>query len=203
MIYKLVKKKIHKMASASHVVNNKEKEVGGDKHPPTTPSVKGGGVGELRSLRGSDAQYSDSDDALPNYSEAPWKIISSYFENQHLKRLVRHQIESYNDFINIQIERTIGMFNPVMIASEQDFDKKTRRYKLEIEVKFDKFHLYRAQIHENNGATKLMFPQEARLRNFTYASTTVSQGAAEYSHWKNANHVEIVCLHFESIRSHQ
>ena len=180
MIYKLVKKKIHKMASASHVVNNKEKEVGGDKHPPTTPSVKGGGVGELRSLRGSDAQYSDSDDALPNYSEAPWKIISSYFENQHLKRLVRHQIESYNDFINIQIERTIGMFNPVMIASEQDFDKKTRRYKLEIEVKFDKFHLYRAQIHENNGATKLMFPQEARLRNFTYASTMTVDANIKY-----------------------
>jgi DNA-directed RNA polymerase II subunit RPB2 len=168
------------MASASHVVNNKEKEVGGDKHPPTTPSVKGGGVGELRSLRGSDAQYSDSDDALPNYSEAPWKIISSYFENQHLKRLVRHQIESYNDFINIQIERTIGMFNPVMIASEQDFDKKTRRYKLEIEVKFDKFHLYRAQIHENNGATKLMFPQEARLRNFTYASTMTVDANIKY-----------------------
>ena len=180
MIYKLVKKKTHKMASASHVVNNKEKEVGGDKHPPTTPSVKGGGVGELRSLRGSDAQYSDSDDALPNYSEAPWKIISSYFENQHLKRLVRHQIESYNDFINIQIERTIGMFNPVMIASEQDFDKKTRRYKLEIEVKFDKFHLYRAQIHENNGATKLMFPQEARLRNFTYASTMTVDANIKY-----------------------
>lgn len=30
--------------------------------------------------------------------------------------------------------------------------------------------MYRPQIHENNGAIKLMFPQEARLRNFTYAS---------------------------------
>jgi hypothetical protein len=30
--------------------------------------------------------------------------------------------------------------------------------------------LYRPQIHENNGATKLMFPQEVRSRNFTYAS---------------------------------
>jgi len=168
------------MASASHVVNNKEKEVGGDKHPPTTPSVKGEGVGELRSLRGSDAKYDDYDDTRPDYSEAPWKIISSYFEDQHLKRLVRHQIESYNDFVNVQIERTIGMFNPVMIASEQDFDKKTRRYKLEIEVKFDKFHLYRAQIHENNGATKLMFPQEARLRNFTYASTMTVDANIKY-----------------------
>ena len=92
--------------------------------------------------------YNDYDDTHSEYSEAPWKIISSYFVDQHLKRLVRHQIESYNDFIGVQIERTIGMFNPVMIASEQDFDKKNRKYKLEIEVNFDKFHLYRAQIHE-------------------------------------------------------
>ena len=125
-------------------------------------------------------KYDDYDDTHSDYSEAPWKIISSYFENQHLKRLVRHQIESYNDFIGVQIERTIGMFNPVMIASEQDFDKKNRKYKLEIEVNFDKFHLYRAQIHENNGATKLMFPQEARLRNFTYASTMTVDANIKY-----------------------
>ena len=156
MIYKVVKNEVYKMASASHVVNNIEKEVGGD------------------------AKYDDYDDTRADYSEAPWKIISSYFEDQYLKRLVRHQIESYNDFVNVQIERTIGMFNPVMIASEQDFDKKTRRYKLEIEVKFDKFHLYRAQIHENNGATKLMFPQEARLRNFTYASTMTVDANIKY-----------------------
>lgn len=30
----------------------------------------------------------------------------------------------------------------------------------------------RPQIHENNGSTKVMFPNEARLRNFTYASAT-------------------------------
>jgi DNA-directed RNA polymerase II subunit RPB2 len=125
-------------------------------------------------------KYDDYDDAHSEYSEAPWKIISSYFEDQHLKRLVRHQIESYNDFIGVQIERTIGMFNPVMISSEQDFDKKNRKYKLEIEVNFDKFHLYRAQIHENNGATKLMFPQEARLRNFTYASTMTVDANIKY-----------------------
>ena len=125
-------------------------------------------------------KYHDYDDTHSEYSEAPWKIISSYFENQHLKRLVRHQIESYNDFIGVQIERTIGMFNPVMISSEQDFDKKNRKYKLEIEVNFDKFHLYRAQIHENNGATKLMFPQEARLRNFTYASTMTVDANIKY-----------------------
>jgi DNA-directed RNA polymerase II subunit RPB2 len=37
-------------------------------------------------------------------------------------------------------------------------------------VTFENFQIYRPQIHENNGATKIMFPHEARLRNFTYAS---------------------------------
>ena len=104
------------------------------------------------------------------YIETPWHIIASYFKSQHLERLVRHQLESYNNFVSYQILKTIEMFNPVHIASEQDFDAKSGKYALELFVTFENFHIYRPQIHENNGAIKLMFPQEARLRNFTYAS---------------------------------
>jgi len=104
------------------------------------------------------------------YIETPWDIIESYFKGQHLQRLVRHQLESYNNFVGYQINKTIEMFNPVHIASEQDFDAKSEKYSLEIFITFENFHIYRPQIQENNGATKLMFPQEARLRNFTYAS---------------------------------
>jgi DNA-directed RNA polymerase II subunit RPB2 len=63
------------------------------------------------------------------------------------------------------------MFNPVHIASEQDLDPVTKKHSLEIFITFENFHIYRPQIHENNGAIKLMFPQEARLRNFTYSSS--------------------------------
>ena len=104
------------------------------------------------------------------YIETPWSIIESYFKGQHLERLVRHQLESYNNFVNYQIIKTIEMFNPVHIASDQDFDVKSGKHSLEIFVTFENFHMYRPQIHENNGATSLMFPQVARLRNFTYAS---------------------------------
>ena len=102
--------------------------------------------------------------------EDPWSIIESYFKNCHLEQLVRHQLESYNDFVNFQIIKTIEMFNPVIVKSENDYDEKSDKYKLEIYITFENFNTYRPQIHENNGATKLMFPQEARLRNFTYAS---------------------------------
>ena len=99
-----------------------------------------------------------------------WPLINSYFSTEHLEQLVRHQTESYNDFISRKIPNTIEMFNPVLITSEHDYDKKSDKYALEISITFDNFGIYRPQIHENNGATKLMFPQEARLRNFTYAS---------------------------------
>jgi len=102
--------------------------------------------------------------------EIPWTIINSYFSNQHLKQLIRHQIESYNDFISRQIPHTIEMFNPVLITSEQDYNKELKKYGLEVYINFENFSLHRPQIHENNGAAKIMFPQEARLRNFTYAS---------------------------------
>jgi DNA-directed RNA polymerase beta subunit len=106
------------------------------------------------------------------YIETPWYIIDSYFRGQHLERFVRHQLESYNNFVGYQIIKTIEMFNPVHIASEQDFDPVSKKHSLEIFITFENFHIYRPQIHENNGAIKLMFPQEARLRNFTYASST-------------------------------
>ena len=104
------------------------------------------------------------------YIETPWNIIESYFRGQHLERFVRHQLESYNNFVGYQIIKTIEMFNPVHIKSENDYDAKSGKYALELFITFENFHIYRPQIHENNGAIKLMFPQEARLRNFTYAS---------------------------------
>jgi len=106
------------------------------------------------------------------YIETPWNIIESYFKGQHLERFVRHQLESYNNFVGYQIIKTVEMFNPVHIVSEQDLDPISKKHSLEIFITFENFHIYRPQIHENNGAIKLMFPQEARLRNFTYASST-------------------------------
>ena len=99
-----------------------------------------------------------------------WKVINRYFENKHLEQLVRHQLESYNDFIQNQMKKTIEMFNPLTIRSSQDYIKEHKKFRLQIIIKFENLSLYRPEIHENNGATKLMFPSDARLRNFTYNS---------------------------------
>jgi DNA-directed RNA polymerase II subunit RPB2 len=111
----------------------------------------------------------DNEIDVDNYIEEPHIIIDSCFRGRHLKRLVEHQVESYNDFIQFQVPRTISMFNPVHICSEHDLDKAVNKHRLEMFVTCENFNIFRAQIHEINGATKSMFPQEARDRNFTYA----------------------------------
>jgi len=123
---------------------------------------------------------SDFKNKTYNNLENDWALINSYFANQHLQQLIRHQIESYNDFITRQIPNTISMFNPVRICSEHDYNKEANLYSLEIFITFENFGVYRPQIHENNGATKLMFPQEARLRNFTYASNMTIDMVIKY-----------------------
>lgn len=109
-------------------------------------------------------------DLNDDFIETPWNIIESYFKDQHLERLVRHQLESYNDFVSQQMPKTIEMFNTIHIKSDNDFDPVSGKYALEMFISFENFNIYRPQIHENNGAIKLMFPHEARLRNFTYAA---------------------------------
>ncbi len=128
-------------------------------------------IQEQLNLEGVNKKASDVLSNLGEYIEEPFTIIESYFEGQHLQRLVRHQLESYNHFINFQVQRTIQMFNPVIIHSENDYVAEHNKYFLEVQINFENFKLYPPQIHENNGATKMMLPQEAKLRNFTYAST--------------------------------
>ena len=116
-----------------------------------------------------------------------WSLLGDYFADRHLHQLVRHQIESYNDFIQNQLKKTIEMFNPLVIKSSQDYIKEFKKYRLQVVIYFENLSLYRPEIHENNGATKLMFPNDARLRNFTYNSNMTLDLNINYIILKGAN----------------
>ena len=63
-------------------------------------------------------------------TEVDWTIIESYFKENYLEKLVRHQLESYNNFVGFQIQKTIEMFNPFMVAyyGREDEDLKIKVY---------------------------------------------------------------------------
>ena len=126
----------------------------------------------------------DTDDVLSHlgdYINEPHVILESYFRNNHLERLSRHQIESYDHFINYQIKRTVYMFNPVVIRSENYYVEERDKYVLEIAISFDNIRLQPPIIIENNGAVKTLYPHEAKLRNFTYGSMITSDLKINYT----------------------
>ena len=109
---------------------------------------------------------------LEHYEEDAYTILGSYFKDKELNRLTRHQTESTNHFTNYQMQSTIDMFNPRTVSSEKDFNVDTGESALTLIYNIKNLKFYPPQLYENNGATKIMMPQEARLRNFTYASKT-------------------------------
>jgi DNA-directed RNA polymerase II subunit RPB2 len=101
----------------------------------------------------------------------PWKCIDLYFKDKF--RLSEHQTQSYDDFIENKIPDIISQFFPMkdffVEGIELPGTDKKSKYTIHIDMKNPQ--ISKPIIHENNGKTKLMFPSEARMRNFTYAST--------------------------------
>ena len=90
------------------------------------------------------------------------KIMDMYFEHSSINQLLAHQIESFDEFIDNKLPDVIQKANPIIVRSEDELTKVT--------MSFGKHSIRKPTIHESNGSSKIMFPNDARQRNFTYAS---------------------------------
>ena len=125
-------------------------------------------------IRKNESNNDDFDPSVDTYVEAPWTIIQSYFSTDCSRQIVTSQLSSFDHFVNIQLNRTIQMFNPLRIKRPDDYDAESGRYALEIMMSLDNVSMHRPQIHETNGSIKLMFPHDARLRGFNYSANITS-----------------------------
>ena len=117
-----------------------------------------------------------------------WNIIESHFKNDP-QSLVRHDIESFNDFFTNGILKIFNETNPIRIQSK--YDPNLAKYDPTIEKTNPKlgFGEYKSQaliylggkdgskiyfgkpvIYDDN-RNHYMYPNEARLRNMTYGMT--------------------------------
>jgi DNA-directed RNA polymerase beta subunit len=114
--------------------------------------------------------------------ESVWKLIDTYFrDNPHV--LVRHHVESYNDFFKNGIYQIFKEKNPIKIQS--GFDEALGDYKHKCIMYFGgkdgtKLYFGKPVLYENENSrnsdtenatgdnARYMFPNEARLRNLTY-----------------------------------
>lgn len=94
-----------------------------------------------------------------------WEIIQKFFDENGL---VKHQIESFNDFVLRKIDEIIEGFNPIEIHHQYMLEKEKFRYMMMINMSNPV--LSRPMIYEKDGSTKIMTPNDARLRNFSYSA---------------------------------
>jgi len=95
-------------------------------------------------------------------------IINSYFLDQ--KNLVRHQIESYDNFLDNKIYEIFHEYNsnPKNIIYS-DFDRDLGKNKYEYHIKFDNVTISKPIIQDNQNIKRQMFPNDARLQNLPYS----------------------------------
>ena len=100
-----------------------------------------------------------------------WKMLDTYFKDLP-DSLVSHNLESYNEFFKTGIYQIFKEKNPIRL--ESSYDKTTDTYKNQCEIYLggrngDKIYFGKPTIYDDNDNAHYMFPNEARLRNMTYA----------------------------------
>ena len=103
-----------------------------------------------------------------NLEELHFNIIDKFFKETSF---VEHHIKSVDYFYENDIPNILKDLNPIKFSA--DMNKKSEEYEKNIEIYFggletDKIYYGRPIIYENN-KSKILYPNEARLRNITYS----------------------------------
>lgn len=96
-----------------------------------------------------------------------WSVIDSYFKTNPYF-LSRHHLDSYNDFVSNRTLQTVRALNPIIVIKNQEGGKL--QHEVEVYVggtRSDEIYLTKPTIVENN-EQRIMYPNEARLKDFTY-----------------------------------
>ena len=98
---------------------------------------------------------------------ACWIVITSFF-NQH--GLVSQQIESFNQFLEKNIQEVVTENSEISVIPDSKYDKGDKNG-IKYLIKFTQVHVSnKPYFNEKDYQYKNLFPNEARIRNLTYES---------------------------------
>jgi DNA-directed RNA polymerase beta subunit len=101
-----------------------------------------------------------------------WDILDKYFVDNKsvdsISPLVKHQIDSYNKFINTTLPQIISGFNPIKITTKQtEVDNKIQKININVLNPSLTKPIYQLP----DGTQTIMTPYIARMNNLTYSSS--------------------------------
>ncbi|ORD94053.1 RPB2 [Enterospora canceri] len=115
-------------------------------------------------MRVEDVQKSNKEDILGN-EENNWAVITSFFEQ---KGLVRQQLDSFNQFVEVKMQEIMDENSVISVKSTPTAGNTTQR---EMRLHFGQISVVAPPVYtESDGSTKDIYPNEARLRDLTYAA---------------------------------
>jgi DNA-directed RNA polymerase II subunit RPB2 len=126
------------------------------------------------------------------------QLIDAFFDQNNGRQKVTHQIESFNYFMSVVVPETLKNAGPLVITGSPDLNltgktraaagtagtairvsienndevaeaPKSRPREVTVTIEFANVQIRKPTIFENNGAVTPMYPNDARLRNLTYA----------------------------------
>ncbi|MCL7047334.1 hypothetical protein MKW94_006641 [Papaver nudicaule] len=103
--------------------------------------------------------------------EDAWPVINAYFEE---KGLVRQQLDSFDEFIQTDIQEIVMETPDIEIRPESQHNPSAQQVpdfaETVYKIKFGQIYLSKPVMTEADGETSTLFPRDARLRNLTYSS---------------------------------
>jgi DNA-directed RNA polymerase II subunit RPB2 len=106
------------------------------------------------------------------FDNITWNIIEKFFyDNPQV--LVKHHLESYNEFYRTGLKSIFKERNPIILQKEQDAKTNQFKYRCELYLggkEGDKIYYGKPVIYDED-REHYMFPNEARLRNMNYGMT--------------------------------
>jgi len=102
-----------------------------------------------------------------------WDVLDTYFQksgsSESVNPLVKHQIDSYNKFIDNTLGHIISGFNPIKITNTLKNENGEQSHKISINVVQPS--LTKPIYHMHDGTQTIMTPYIARMNKLTYSSS--------------------------------
>ena len=96
-----------------------------------------------------------------------WEFIRTYLSQNNEKYLIRHQLESYNNFIENDIGHIINEYNPIIV--EKPYTDLDQYSKIVYKIYITNPQVAQPIYKESQGSSHITYPNDARKKNLTYS----------------------------------